>query len=691
MDEGKYIGFLMKKQPICEGVIMFYPDHIVYGDLVVNGTQRFFLDEYDESYFLMEEPESAFTDHDVVGYLIEKDKLLAKYQTQNIREAKTKYSNDIKSTTDIGFYHHKNDEIIILNLDFQSLLNYFNTQELTDSSNSNLSASKLASLLFNRMQLNKSSKSDENSKENLSTKKIFMIDLESLKKLISLSDKDLKTEMNNIYNVCDKKDLDLKNKEIVEKIEKSYASLLKIDDIDKLKNLAASCEDLYLELVCSIDDNQNIDDNSKERIKDFLYKTIDTYHSITTSDDIKGIKESMKTIMNRQKEYLQSFSNEDGYIENSNATIKNNDENDKKDKRDILFNPKEMKKFLDEKIIGQEQAKKDIVSAIFMNSLSDEAISKNTCLLVGPTGSGKTLIAKSVADYLNLPIVNIDTTQLTVPGYVGASLEDFLVNLVEKANGNIKEAEKGIVILDEVDKKGSSNNSDVSGKGVLNTLLPFIQGTTYTLTYKQRKIPFDTSKLTIFMTGAFTDVAKGVSNNSGYNNTQIGFKKSDDKEKLEDISYKQLTIEDFVKYGNFPIELIGRISTITQLGGHTKESLKSILTDSNISILKLEQEKLKKLNIEIRYGEDYLDAVASKAMELKTGARSLKSTVENSIKEARWEVITNPDEYDAIILNKDTVDDNKKAILLHKDGNYNNVYELYDNVPLKNNYQMIKK
>lgn len=310
-----------------------------------------------------------------------------------------------------------------------------------------------------------------------------------------------------------------------------------------------------------------------------------------------------------------------------------------------------------------------------MNSLADESISKNTCLLVGPTGSGKTLIAESVAEFLDLPFVNIDTTQLTMPGYVGANIEDFLGRLIESANGDIEKAESGIVMLDEIDKKGSKSNGDVSGKGVLNTLLPFIQGTTYTVSYNHRKVNFNTKNLTIFMTGAFTDVAKGVSENSSYADSKIGFGTRLENENKEDITYKKLDIEDFVKHGDFPVELVGRISNIVQLSGHTKESLKTILTDSNISVLNLEAEKLKKLNVEIKYSDDYLDAVAEKALKLKTGARSLKSTVENSIKEARWEAITS-DQFKSIILNKDCVEDNLKAVLVYNDGNYTTVEDL---------------
>lgn len=325
-----------------------------------------------------------------------------------------------------------------------------------------------------------------------------------------------------------------------------------------------------------------------------------------------------------------------------------------------------------------------------MNSLADESISKNTCLLVGPTGSGKTLIAESVAKFLDLPFVNIDTTQLTMPGYVGANIEDFLGRLIESANGDIEKAESGIVMLDEIDKKGSESNGDVAGKGVLNTLLPFVQGTTYDVRYNNRKVSFDTSNLTIFMTGAFTDVAKGVSDKSSYTDSKIGFGTSQKNQNKEDIAYKKLNIEDFVKHGDFPVELVGRISNIVQLSGHTKESLRTILTDSNISVLRLEIEKLKKINVEVKYSDDYLDAVAEKALKLKTGARSLKSTVEKSIKEARWEVITSNDSFKAIILNKDCVEDNLKSVLVYKDDNYITVEDLR-NKEVEKTVEKVKK
>ena len=340
-----------------------------------------------------------------------------------------------------------------------------------------------------------------------------------------------------------------------------------------------------------------------------------------------------------------------------------------------------MKEFFDKKIIGQEDAKKDVISSIVMNSLSDNPLDKNSCLLVGPTGSGKTLIAETVSEYLDMPMEVIDTTQLTAPGYVGANIEDFLVRLLVKAKGDIKKATTGIVVFDEIDKKGSEKNEDVSGKGVLNTLLPFLQGTTYNVKYNNKTICFDTSKLTIFATGAFTDVALAKSKNGNvgdYKNTNIGFNSElNSKNELEeDIKYEKLEIDDFVKYGNMPIELMGRFTTIAQLSGHTKESLKSILVDSNISALLAEKNKLSKLGIDVKWTEGYLDAVAEAALKLKTGGRSLKKIVEQSIKEARWEVMKELENYKGILLTEKAVEDNCECILIDNTGVFTKVSDL---------------
>lgn len=198
---------------------------------------------------------------------------------------------------------------------------------------------------------------------------------------------------------------------------------------------------------------------------------------------------------------------------------------------------------------------------------------------------------------------------------------------------------------------------------------------------------FDTSKLTVFATGAFTDVAQNRNSNS-YNDTKMGFNSDLGSRGEQDIKYRKLEINDFVKYGNMPVELMGRFTTIAQLTGHTKESLRQILTESNISALLAEKQKLEKIQVELTWTDGYLDAVADKAFELKTGARSLKNTVELSVKEARWEVLNNLDTYKAIILTEKTVQDNFDCTLVDINGNN---YNLKDIIASKEKQKTLKK
>lgn len=327
------------------------------------------------------------------------------------------------------------------------------------------------------------------------------------------------------------------------------------------------------------------------------------------------------------------------------------------------INVREMKEYFDNFIIGQEEAKKDIISTIFMNQFNDK---KNSCLLVGPTGSGKTLIAETASQYLQVPIEIVNTTQITMPGYKGADIEDSLLQLLIKAGGDLEKAENGIIVFDEIDKKGISDEDNISGKGVLNTLLPFFQGTVYNLNYYGKTIQFDTSRLTIFATGAFTNVIERKNVNNSYKNSNIGFNSV--LENKEENIYTNLVPEDFVKYGNMPIELMGRFTTISQLSPHNKESLKNILTKSLNSPLLLAQATLLKININLVWNDDFIDATVEKAIYLKTGARALRSIVEYAIKVARWEVITNLSEYKTICLTKNTPYDNTDCILINKDG-----------------------
>lgn len=695
----KYIAILMKKKNIEEGISIFFPDHIIAGTIEMDDEDNieYFIDNFGNEYTFMNDVSSSFSNEDVVGYCISESELLKKYDDLTRDEALVEYFDDVTETTPISFYHYSSGELVFFNFNFNNVFQYINELKLDEKS-------KTVILDFKRVvkQLFENEKSLENESQNKieNNEKIETISIEisAFKNLLMLNDKELKSKMNELYDAYEKiqkQDSNEKENEILKRIDNVYDKVLSSNNISELRKICSGLEEIYMELFFSLDEQYKFSsDKAKDEIESFCYKSIDIYHDLANSSDIEKIKNTMASIRDRQKIHFSTLLMEENRKQQERAEKQKELEevfsDDFDNKEEILFNPKEMKEFLDKRIIGQEEAKKDIISAIFMNSLADESISKNTCLLVGPTGSGKTLIAESVAKFLDLPFVNIDTTQLTMPGYVGANIEDFLGRLIESANGDIEKAESGIVMLDEIDKKGSESNGDVAGKGVLNTLLPFVQGTTYDVRYNNRKVSFDTSNLTIFMTGAFTDVAKGVSDKSSYTDSKIGFGTSQKNQNKEDIAYKKLNIEDFVKHGDFPVELVGRISNIVQLSGHTKESLRTILTDSNISVLRLETEKLKKINVEVKYSDDYLDAVAEKALKLKTGARSLKSTVEKSIKEARWEVITSNDSFKAIILNKDCVEDNLKSVLVYKDDNYITVEDLR-NKEVEKTVEKVKK
>lgn len=304
------------------------------------------------------------------------------------------------------------------------------------------------------------------------------------------------------------------------------------------------------------------------------------------------------------------------------------------------------------RVIGQDEAIKEVISSIVMDQYAEDPSERNRCLLIGGTGTGKTEIMKSISKFLNIPMMKFDSTQLTSPGYKGQDIEDFLLRLLNLNNGDKSKAEHSIVIFDEIDKKGSTNNDDVSGRAVLNCLLPFIDGTEYELkpngTYG-KSVYFNTSNLIIGMTGAFTNVVKNLSIDRA---NSIGFNSN---EKIETPKNLKIKPEDLIKYGGMPDEFIGRISNIIHLNPHDLNSLKTILLQSDISPLKVETRKLQNLNVKLIYDNEFIEEVAKKALENKTGARTLKSIIESSIMEARWEIIDNQNCYKELFLTGESV------------------------------------
>lgn len=658
MKDEIYYGILMDTKIISDSLAIYIPAYLVEGYLDEYEGKEVFVDKMNRGYYLTTDGMSMSSDLEKsISFVISEEDLLDKYNSLSIEQAKIKYFDETLNYVLLGHMSMDESENITLSSinvnDFTS--DY--TKEIVKSSNKNISiAEEEIEKILNIEDLNKIKETlsdiyeKNKNKESIDQNSVQNFELETVD-LIELNDE---VFMELIYGNVE---VFLRQKNL----EDRYNTLAII--MSNLNTIYEVLDDMPQ--TDKIEEALNFLDSATEEMNSFIeIKSIKKANNIIKKYMVKNKNQFLNIlcILNKNDKTKEELEKEIDLGINNIICDEENEIN--QEKIDI----KGMKKYLDEIIIGQEEAKKDVIQAIFMNQLIDDHRDKNSVLLIGPTGSGKTLIAEAVSRYLDKPMIIIDTTQLTTPGYVGSSIEDFLLRIYNMTNGDLEKAESAIVVLDEIDKKGATTADDIFGQGVLNTLLPFIEGTTYDLEVsKNRIVPFDTSNLTILATGAFANVASAMQKQGTdtlYKSNNIGFgNEVQISEKEEDIKYGKIEIQDLVKYGKMPAEFMGRFTTITQLSGHTIESLKKILIESKTSALLAEKNKLAKIGIDVEWNDEYLDAVAKRALKLKTGARSLKSIVEYSIKEARWESIFNQDIWKKIILNKDCVEDNSKCII----------------------------
>ena len=305
------------------------------------------------------------------------------------------------------------------------------------------------------------------------------------------------------------------------------------------------------------------------------------------------------------------------------------------------FDPKSIKKYLDEHIIGQDSAKIVLSVAIsnhykrITNPPKDLSISKGNVMLVGPTGSGKTLLAKTVAKYLDVPFVVADATSLTEAGYVGDDVETMISMLISAANGNKELAERGIIFIDEIDKiaRKSENTSitrDVSGEGVQQALLKIVEGTRVRVTPNgARKHPnsemleVDTTNILFISGGAFVGIKDIIKNR--IKGSSIGFQATVNSD--EDVELKQITPDDLTKFGMIP-EFVGRFTTTISLTELTKEQLIEVLTNIKNNFINQYQYLFSLDNIELNFDNEAIEQIADNCLKLKTGARGLQTELE---------------------------------------------------------------